>query len=410
MEGLMGKKRSGHSKKGSDWFGRPIIEHFNAKGQKTGYSKKGTDIWGTPRTERFNTKGEKTGYNKRSSTAFGTPVTERYNSKGDRIGYNKKRTTILGESVTERFNTKGEKTGYSKEGTSWGTPITEHFNTPQQVSAPGQRAAYDRSTQTESTGASGGTSSGSGSAVFATLALAVVAFVIGPRVWNNPTEPQKSSAQPEPISQSIYTNDSVPLEPEPVKVLFRDDATTIPSLVDTRDRILEAISQRDEAALLALVDSDVKIGFGGDFGLKAFADWLNEQDGWKGLEFVLRHGGKLEVGGTAFTAPYMWNPGETSSLKNAMDWVVAFDKTPVRLVPDSEGEVVAELSDEAVLQVGEPQPTDDSVSPRWIRVLAGNGQKGWVPMAAVYSNYDFRVSFSSKEPGHWVIAGVFSGD
>ena len=173
----MSKKKTGHSKKSKDWLGRPIIEHFNSKGEKTSYSRPSKNVWGTPITEHYNSKGEKTGYNKKSETVWGTPRTDRHNSQGEKTGYNAKSETVWGTPITERYNSKGEKTGYSaKSRNFWGTPITEHYTDA--PSAPSEDSPSDvhSSTQDERTGETPVTRSGA-TPVWARVAGCIAGFV-----------------------------------------------------------------------------------------------------------------------------------------------------------------------------------------------------------------------------------------
>ena len=175
--------------------------------------------------------------------------------------------------------------------------------------------------------------------------------------------------------------------------------------------MLEAVLRRDLPSVLAFVDPQVRVGFGGDGGHNAFTNSFGldkvESNGWQTLEFVLRHGGRLEKG-TSFYAPYMWNLPQIPDPEN---WVVAFeDQTPLRMMPNSDAKVVGEARREIVQLIESRWPqSDNTVKEPWFRIRTTDGKEGWVPKTAIYTGYDLRLGFSLRQ-GQWVVDLVASGD
>lgn len=252
----MGKKKSGYSKKSSDWLGRSIIEHYNSEGKKTGHSRKGSDWLGRPRTEHYNTKGEKTGYNKKSSDWLGRSITERYNAKGEKTGYNKKNTDWLERPVIDRYNSKGEKTGFSRDSSDWlDRPVTEHYTYGSRSAyQPDPESAATSGVQSHQGAQSGNSEKTSDHSFLGTLLLVAVAcviaflwlhssvapdsrspIVVGPTHPTSQTGNRRRNAEPElpPVSED-GTNDS-PKPSDDSTQRFDDNEPTVADAVPAPD-------------------------------------------------------------------------------------------------------------------------------------------------------------------------------
>jgi hypothetical protein len=86
-------------------------------------------------------------------------------------------------------------------------------------------------------------------------------------------------------------------------IAFADDAVGDPDLHIWRTRFLEALTQRDTAALFAALNPRILNSFGGDGGIQEFkAQWQlttvpEQSEVWELLIGLLRQGGRFVQGG-----------------------------------------------------------------------------------------------------------------
>ena len=140
----------GTTKKGSDWFGREIEEHFDDDGNKTGETRFTTDWLGNPVQEHFDEDGDKTGETRAGSDWLGNSRAEHFDTDGDRIGTSHNETTWLGEDVQRHYDAAGERVGETHSSTDWfGRPRKEHegefFKSHTSTEAVSSSAAYSGS-------------------------------------------------------------------------------------------------------------------------------------------------------------------------------------------------------------------------------------------------------------------------
>jgi hypothetical protein len=401
----MPRKKSGYSKKRSDWLGRPITEHFNSRGEKTGYSKQGTSFFGSPRTERYNAKGEKTGYSKKGSTFFGTPTKEYYNNKGEKTGYSKEGTSFLGAPIMERFDSEGKKIGQSKPGsTFFGTPIIEHYREqarPSSVIGSSLPRGFDSLEALP--GSRGPNSGGRVLAVVAVLAL-LISFGIA-RLFvgaNRPDSRQNSTSQITQVEGT--TGDIAGRRLEPI-----DEAPQDQSFLMFRNEMLDAIKEKDSALLLSLISPTVEVGFGGDPNtVEEFAKvWhIDSPDSplWDELGAALRMGGTFAThnGQRVFCAPYVsgaWPPDADPFSYTA----VIARNVRLRARPDPNAPVLGTLSYN-ILKV-----VDWTADRHWVKVMTDNGTIGFVSAKFLRASIDYRAFFTQIN-GKWMLTAFVAGD
>jgi hypothetical protein len=400
------KKKSGYSKKSSDWLGRPITEHFNSRGDKTGYSKKGTSIFGSARTERFNSKGEKTGYSKKSTNLFGTATREHYKSNGDKIGYSKDGRSLLGAPITERYNSKGEKIGQSKVGsTFFGTPIIEHYREEVKPSLTGSSSVYEGYSSVESVQGSKSSVAG-GRAVFAigTVVVLLIVFGVARRFVsvNTPELAPVSALHGSHSPGAIENIDGLRLQPI-------DEAPQDQSFLQFRNELISAISEKNSAFLLSVTSPTIKIGFGDNPNtVEEFARvWhLDSPDSplWNDLGTTLGLGGTFttKLGQKQFCAPYVssaWPPGADSFS------YVAVTARNVRLRAQAEpsAQILGNLSYNVIKLL------DWNVDRSWAKVTTEGNETGYVSGKFVRSPIDYRAFFSQVD-GKWILTAFVAGD
>jgi hypothetical protein len=185
-----------------------------------------------------------------------------------------------------------------------------------------------------------------------------------------------------------------------------DEAAAVPDFFSFRARLLQVIARRDAAALLEIVDPDIKNGFGGDDGKAAFErDWRpSSADSrvWETLAAVLALGGKRS-GEDGFTAPYVfaaWPDG----IDGFEHVAVIGDRVVVRRAPRLDAAEVARVGFE-VLRRGR----DDRAPEAWTPVITPDGQPGYISSQYVRSPIDYRAFFTKKN-GRWLMVMLLAGD
>ena len=406
----MAKRKSGYSKKTTDFFGRPVTEHFNSKGQKTGHSKQGTNFFGTPRTERFNAKGEKTGYSKKSTNLWGTPIKEHFNTKGEKTGYSKKDTDLLGSPVMNRYAVKGEKIGQSRVGsTLFGTPIVEHFREAK-PSTSGYSGSPTSSAfvagELSSNGADQTKSSGAGWVIIVAIAAVIILIASGAmnRLVNSIRQsPAQASSSAGVQAHPVITNFGGRVF-QPV-----DEAPKDASFLEFRNKLVAAVEAKDTAYLLSITSPEVAVGFGGEPNtVEEFAkEWkLDSPDSefWDVFGKVISLGGAFQTfrGQRQFCAPYVtgsW-PVDVDSFEYA---AIIAGGVRLRAQPDQDASILGGLSFNLV-------KIEEWTSDRtWAKVTTDNGVTGYVSGKYVRSPIDYRAFFQQVD-GRWQLTAFVAGD
>ena len=185
-----------------------------------------------------------------------------------------------------------------------------------------------------------------------------------------------------------------------------DEAAAMPDFFSFRAGLLQVIARRDAAALLAVVDPDIKNGFGGDDGKAAFErEWQPssaDSKVWETLATVLALGGQRS-GDDSFIAPYVFAawPDGVDGFEHV---AVIGDQVRVRRLASADAAPIAVVSF-AVLKRGR----DDDAPEAWTPVLAPGGQVGYIASQYVRSPIDYR-AFFTKTDGRWRMVMLLAGD
>lgn len=189
------------------------------------------------------------------------------------------------------------------------------------------------------------------------------------------------------------------------KVFPKDEGPNDAGFLAFRDTLLAIIARRDTAALLAVVDSNVKSSFGGDEGIVNFRGFW-ELDSptsrlWATLEDVLRHGGSFEGGD--FVAPYTFH-ALPDSLDAFSTLIVRDSAVRVHARRDAESATLALLSYDLV-------PAADDLAPDtlWVAVALRDGGAGYIRAEQVRSPIDHRAFFTRRD-GRWWLVMLLAGD
>jgi hypothetical protein len=185
-----------------------------------------------------------------------------------------------------------------------------------------------------------------------------------------------------------------------------DEAAALPDFFSFRASLLQVIARRDAAALLGIVDPDIKNGFGDDNGKTAFErQWqpsTPDSPLWETLAAVLALGGRRS-GADGFIAPYVFAawPDGVDGFEHV---AVIGDRVHVRRSASADAAEVAVVSF-AVLKRGR----DDQAPEAWTPVIAPDGQAGYISSQYVRSPIDYRAFFTRKD-GRWRMVMLLAGD
>ena len=185
-----------------------------------------------------------------------------------------------------------------------------------------------------------------------------------------------------------------------------DEAAAMPDFFSFRARLLQVIARRDAAALLAIVDPDIKNGFGGDDGKAAFEQqWQPSSAGstvWETLATVLALGG-TRSGEDGFIAPYVFAawPDGVDGFEHV---AVIGDAVRVRRAPRPDAAEIAQVSFTVLKRA-----RDDQSPEEWTPVIAPDGQAGYISSQYVRSPIDHR-AFFTKKGGSWRMVMLLAGD
>ena len=190
------------------------------------------------------------------------------------------------------------------------------------------------------------------------------------------------------------------------RLLPVDEAASSPDFFTFRAHLLSAVARRDVAALLAIVDPDIKNGFGGDDGKAAFErEWrpaAADSTVWDVLATILALGGSRS-GEDTFIAPYVsavW-PADVDGFEHV---AVIGERVRVRGAPAPDAEELALVSFEVLARArGDTAPED------WTAVALRDGRRGYVHSRYVRSPIDYRAYFRKKD-GRWWMVMLLAGD
>lgn len=192
-----------------------------------------------------------------------------------------------------------------------------------------------------------------------------------------------------------------------------DEARTRPDFLAFRERLKATVARRDSAALLQVIDPEIRVSFGVENGLQAFKKQWRPTDAssplWRELGAVLSLGGAFDDQG-AFWAPYVYSrwPEALDAFERA---AVIREGVTVRSRPSSEAPILARLSYDIVkLGRGEPLVEAHPNGPRtWRAIVTPRGQPGYVQSHLLRGPVNYRARFI-KKGGQWRMELLVAGD
>jgi hypothetical protein len=196
------------------------------------------------------------------------------------------------------------------------------------------------------------------------------------------------------------------------KLMPVDEAVRDPELFAFRARLQAALARHDAAAVLEMVDPQIKNTFGGDDGIEAFQRlWkLKEGDSrlWEELGLVLALGGAFQNADN-FVAPYVFSrwPENVDSFENV---AVLGRNVRVRAEPRAGSAVLAALSFDLVGVSGTGRERMSPEQARdWTAVKLRDGRIGYVSSRYVRSPVAHR-AFLTRKNGSWRLTFFVAGD
>jgi len=218
--------------------------------------------------------------------------------------------------------------------------------------------------------------------------------------------PSLAAAQPRAASNPCVVNASGArggVEPtlEPV-----DEAARRPDFLEFRRRLRDAVSRRDESAVLAIVHPNVRVSFGDDNGVEAFKkEHLANRDSnfWEEFATILRLGGRFRME-DAFDAPYSFSAWP-ANLDSFECLAVVGTRVRVRAAPGLDTRLLTAL-DFAIVRA---LPSDGAATPGWRRVQLADGRIGYMSSQFVRSPIDHRALFQLQD-GRWRLMAYVAGD
>ncbi len=224
------------------------------------------------------------------------------------------------------------------------------------------------------------------------------------------TPPPVPAATAEPASTQTSTTPlapaSSPAALDPVagpKLTPSDEGASDAAFVAYRDRLRDAVKNRDAKAVVALADPKIRTSFGEGGGANALEQLLARPGMWERLGTVLAHGGSfLGEERSAFWAPYVYSAWPDRQDAFTAIAIIA-ENVPLRQGAGATTGILATLSYDIVERIS---PPDESP---WVEVKTADGRKGFVEAKYVLSPVGYRAGFN-KLNGEWRMTALVAGD
>ncbi|MDH3666932.1 MAG: hypothetical protein OEN23_08375 [Paracoccaceae bacterium] len=191
-------------------------------------------------------------------------------------------------------------------------------------------------------------------------------------------------------------------------------APTDPDLIALTDQLTRIAETQDGDALIALADTEIKLSFGGAYGLAAFREMIAEPWFWPEFETVLAGGGLLvtdwaEGRGAVFPVVFQLWPADL----DPFEYYYGFRSGAVlRATPAVDASILWEGIEGRVLARG-PYLTrfPGLYEEGWYHVCLAEAGCGFARTDEVRSPLDWRAIFiQSAEGGPWVLKTFIAGD
>lgn len=196
----------------------------------------------------------------------------------------------------------------------------------------------------------------------------------------------------------------------------RDEAAGDGTWTRFRDRLVEALQQRDRKFVLGVVDRNVRNGIGRPNGIEEFSrQWhINEDDGplWRELPRALNLAAayyRHERMPRSLCAPYVL-PQWPKSIDPFGHGAITARQSDVRAAPSGAAAIHGSIG-HAIVRVAdwEVADTDPENRQKWVKIQAQN-REGFVPEEHVRSPLEHLACFRKDESGWRLISFLAAGE
>jgi len=187
-----------------------------------------------------------------------------------------------------------------------------------------------------------------------------------------------------------------------------DEASRQPDFFSFRAQLQTSLARHNADAVIAILDPNIKLSFGGDDGIENFRRmWRpTEADSelWAELGAVLALGGTFSSE-SSFTAPYVFSkwPDRFDGFEHV---ALIAANVRIRSAPQADASTVASLSF-AILPVARANGIVEADG--WTAVQLDGKQTGYVASHFVRSPISYRAMFN-KTNGRWLMTLFLAGD
>ncbi|KAF3890046.1 MULTISPECIES: SH3 domain-containing protein [Nostocales] len=199
---------------------------------------------------------------------------------------------------------------------------------------------------------------------------------------------------------------------------LRDRVPPNSSFYQFRERLKQAIRERNAKFIRAMADPNIKITFGSPIPFSSLKFDDSNSLSWKRLERI------MSIGCTPYEAPagvkldaYQCPHVSQASLGDPFtDVYIVGENINVRAQPRNDSQVIGVLSDEVVKsdpsgfsRLTQQQRQEQQTFEGWQPIITPTGQRGYVSSRYAYYPAGYRARFENKQ-GQWKMTVFIAGD
>jgi hypothetical protein len=215
-----------------------------------------------------------------------------------------------------------------------------------------------------------------------------------------------------PTSLSVDTAVSSVIE-RGQRLLPVDEANQDGSFAKFREQMIWAVESKNANDLKTMLDSNIRLSFGGSAGLADFRKMWKPQDKnsplWMKLEWVLKHGGSFRNEGSnkMFWAPYVYSNWPDDGPEPFEYGAIVGSSVPVFERADPSSKTLTTLDHHFVEVIDGGHLKEKS--PAFVKIQTPSGKTGYVRSTEIRSQLDYRAGFD-KRSGKWKMTAFIAGD
>ena len=188
----------------------------------------------------------------------------------------------------------------------------------------------------------------------------------------------------------------------------RNDCADLPGASAFLASLRSAIDERDADALVALTAEDVKLDFGGGTGAGKLRERLAANNGahWEMLAQLMDLGCATSDE-TSLTLP--WYFGQTIPVDPYMGAIVTGEDVSLYRAPDTDAEVLATVSWDAVERLPDETAREGFQRVAWTRPEKEERVEGYIAKSELRGMIDYRL-IANRRNNRWRITALVAGD